>query len=360
MKVHLRKREITSKGSAKPRYTLYLDIYYSRRKRKREFLGLYLEPNDTKVTRLDKISLAENYKAKRLLELANEDLGLPSKEKMDRNFIAYFKDELEKREGNSQIAWLNTYKHLTKFQPRGISFAEVDRQWLERFKDYLLNIISPQSTVTYFSKIKCALNEAIRDGILLQSPAMFVKPIKVPETHREYLTIEEIQKIKDVTFHNDVVKRAFLFSCFTGLRFGDIYSLKWNMIKETNMNGNGTSLAVHKRQNKTGVINHIPLNETAIKLLGDRPKEDSLVFSLFKHNRSTQRILKRLLAAAKITKYITFHCARHTYAVMLLANGANLMTVKELLGHRDIKSTQIYAKVVDASKYEAVNNLPNL
>ena len=129
MKVHLRKRQITCKGSTKPRYTLYLDIYYSKRNRKREFMGLYLEPNDTKQTRLDKISLAENYKAKRLLELANEELGLPSKEKKERDFIAYFKAEMLKREGNSRTAWLNTYKHLTKFQPRGIAFSHVDRHY---------------------------------------------------------------------------------------------------------------------------------------------------------------------------------------------------------------------------------------
>ena len=118
MKVHIRKRQITSKGSSKPRYTLYLDIYYSKRKRKREFLGLYLEPNDTKTTRLDKFRLAENYKAKRLLELANEEMGLPSKEKMERDFIKYFEDEMNKREGNSQTAWRNTYIHIKRFQPR--------------------------------------------------------------------------------------------------------------------------------------------------------------------------------------------------------------------------------------------------
>lgn len=348
-----------TEGSAKPRYTLYLDIYYSKRKRKREFLGLYLDPNDPPNTRQDIIRIAENYKAKRLLELVNEDLGLPSKEKLERDFIKYFEDQMFKREGNSQTAWRNTFIHLNRFQPRGISFAEIDRQWLEDFKDYLLGKVSGQSTLTYFTKIKCALNEAVKDGIILQSPALFLKPIKVIEANREHLTIEEVQRIKDVEFYHDDIKRAFLFSCFTGLRLGDIGSLKWSMIKETNRE-NGNGLGIQKRQNKTGVVNHIPLNETAIKLLGERPLDDRLVFNLYKYNISTQRVLKRLLAAAKIDKYITFHCARHTYAVMLLANGANLMTVKELLGHRDIKSTQIYAKVVDASKESAVANLPLL
>ncbi|MCK4630021.1 MAG: hypothetical protein KAT40_01185 [Bacteroidales bacterium] len=144
MKVYLRKRQITSKGSSKPRYTLYLDIYYSKRKRKREFLGLYLEPNDTKDTRLEKIRLAEDYKAKRLLELANEELGLPSKEKMERDFIKYFEDEMHKREGNSQTAWRNTYIHLSKFQPRGIAL-------IQRFTN-LVKMILPLYTYCCITK----------------------------------------------------------------------------------------------------------------------------------------------------------------------------------------------------------------
>ena len=144
MKVHLRKSKITSKGSSKPRYTLYLDIYYSKRKRKREFLGLYLEPNDTKTTRLEKLRLAENYKAKRLLELANEELGLPSKEKMERDFIKYFEDEMNKRKGNSQTAWRNTYIHIIRFQQRGIAL-------IQRFTN-LVKIILPLYTYSCIFK----------------------------------------------------------------------------------------------------------------------------------------------------------------------------------------------------------------
>lgn len=147
MKVHLRKRQMRTEGSAKPRYTLYLDIYYSKRKRKREFLGLYLDPFDPPNTRQDKLRIAENYKAKRFLELANEEMGLPSKEKMDRDFIKYFEDQMNKRDGNSVTTWNNTLIHLNRFQPRGISFAEVDRKWLEDFKEYLLKIVSAQGAI---------------------------------------------------------------------------------------------------------------------------------------------------------------------------------------------------------------------
>ncbi len=90
MKVHLRRRQIRSKGNTKPRYSLYLDIYYREGKRKREFLGIYLEPHDDKTYRNEKLKLAENIKAKRMIELANEEHGFPTKEKMNQNFIAYF------------------------------------------------------------------------------------------------------------------------------------------------------------------------------------------------------------------------------------------------------------------------------
>lgn len=115
------------------------------------------------------------------------------------------------------------------------------REWLEEFIDYLHTNVSPSSTSTYFAKVKCALSESVKDKILIQNPSFFVDPIRVPQASREYLTIEEIQRINDIDFHNDVVKRAFLFSCFSGLRYGDISTLKWSQIQETNFNGNGKS-----------------------------------------------------------------------------------------------------------------------
>src|SRR4030043_2078586 len=130
----------------------------------------------------------------------------------------------------------------------------------------------------YFRKIKCALHESIKDRILANSPADLINPIKVPQKEREYLTIDEIQNIADTPFYNVEVKKAFLFSCFTGLRYGDLKSLKWDQIKEVNYNGNGKSYAIQIQQSKTGIVNHIPLNETALKLIGKRPKNDLLVF----------------------------------------------------------------------------------
>ncbi|MEN8250680.1 MAG: Arm DNA-binding domain-containing protein [Bacteroidota bacterium] len=107
MKVHLRKRKMRlRKGTSKPRYSLYLDIYYRKGKRKREFLGIYLEPHDDKTYRNEKLKLADNIKAKRMMELANEAHGFPTKEKLNQNFIAYF-DGLNHKGWGFFVIWLS-------------------------------------------------------------------------------------------------------------------------------------------------------------------------------------------------------------------------------------------------------------
>jgi len=208
MKVHLRKRKLRRKGSGKPRYSLYLDIYYAKRKRKKEFLGIYLEPQDDKTYRQDKLKLAENIKAKRMIELTNEEFGFPSKDKQKQNFVEYFEVQMNKRLGNSKTVWLNAYKYLLQYTKGNVPFANIDKNWLEGFVTLLLNSVSPSSSSTYFAKIKCALNESVRDRILAQSPADSVKSIKVPQKEKEFLIIDEIQKIADTPFYqNEVNKR---------------------------------------------------------------------------------------------------------------------------------------------------------
>lgn len=361
MKVHLRKRKLRNSTKSNIRYTLYLDIYHYKGKRKREFLGIYIEPQDTQTIRKEKLGLAHQIKAKRMLELTNEEFGFPSKDKLKMNFLDYYKSQMEKKKGNTKMIWKNVYLYLDFYTCGNIPFKNVDKKWLEDFTDFILTKVSVASAYTYMGKIRATLNEAVRDGIILNSPGNLTRPLKVPEKSKEHLTVEEIQKIANTPFYNDEVKRAFLFSCFTGLRLCDLRKLKYGDIKETSFNGNGIKYVISIQQSKTKNITTIPLNETAFNLIKPMQNNDCLVFHLSKHHISTQRALNRLLEAAEISsKHITFHCARHSNAVMLLANGANLMTVKELLGHRDIKSTQVYAKVVDASKHKAVTDLPTI
>ena len=113
MQVHLRKRLLKPKGNSnKPRYSLYLDIYFRKGRRKREFLGITLEPQDSKQLRAEKLKLAEKIRAKRLMELVSERHGFPSKEKQRQEFLAYFEKQTNKRKGNTKTAWINTLNHL--------------------------------------------------------------------------------------------------------------------------------------------------------------------------------------------------------------------------------------------------------
>ena len=261
MKVHLRKRQLKPKGnSQKPRHSLYLDIYHRKGRRKREFLGITLESHDSKELRTEKLKLAEKIRAKRLMELVSERHGFSSKDKQRQDFLTYFAKQTNKRQGNTVTAWSNTLIHLRAYSDDRVLFTDIDRDWLDGFVDYLKEKLSLQSVSTYFSKVSCALNEAVKDKIIPYNPAKIVDPIRVPQSQREYLTIEEIKQIAQTPFQYDEIKKAFLFSCFTVLRYGDIATLKWSQIKETNFNGNGTSFAIHKRQGKTGVVNHIQLN----------------------------------------------------------------------------------------------------
>ena len=112
---------------------MYLDIYYRKGKRKREFLDIYLEPNEDKTYRNEKLKLAENIKARRMMEWANKQHGFPTKEKLNQNFIAYFEKQMDKRDGNSKVAWRNTFTHLKRWCGDSVPFTEIDRKWLEEF-----------------------------------------------------------------------------------------------------------------------------------------------------------------------------------------------------------------------------------
>jgi integrase len=362
MKIHLRKRKLTGKGHSKAGYSLYLDIYYRKGNRKREYLGIYFEPTDTKTNRDEKQKLAESIKAKRLIELINEEQGISSKLNMQMSFVGFYREQMTKRIPSTRVPWEYALQYIQKYSTKELRFADINKKWLDDFTACLLKHVSPLSASLYISKIKCVIHEAEREGIIPFNPNLRTLPIKIPDIVRDYLSIEEIHSISNAVVKKEyqLVKNAFLFSCFTGLRFGDLKSLKWNQIKEVALNANEKVFTIQKVQGKTGAVNYIPLNETALKIIGQRPENDSLVFPFKQVNATIRKVLYRILEAAKIDKKITFHSGRRTYATLLLAQGANIMTVKELLGHKDLSSTMLYAKVLDSSKYSAVNSLPQI
>lgn len=177
--------------------------------------------------------------------------------------------------------------------------------------------------------------------------------VSATDSSREHLTRDEINRIIDTPCRREDIKRAFLFSCFCGLRMGDIKNLRWGDIKEDN---GQFSLSI--KMKKTGHALSLPLNDAAVALMGERSENmEERVFPKFAVSTgpTIEYNLGLLMDAAGIKKHITFHCGRHSFACLSLDLGVDLYVVSKLLGHRSIAVTQIYGKISDAEKTNAVN-----
>lgn len=180
-----------------------------------------------------------------------------------------------------------------------------------------------------------------------------VATIKSAETHREYLTLAELERLAQTECHSPLLKRMALFSALTGLRFSDIQKLEWREVHEDEEIGYHLTF----QQKKTKGMEVMPISEQAFELLGERQNPNDKVFEGLKYSAYHNKHLYQWLGRAGIEKHITFHCFRHTYAVLQLASGTSIYTVSKMLGHRDLKTTQIYANIVDESKRHATEQI---
>lgn len=360
MTVTLRQR---LKGS---KISLYLD-YYKDGKRKYEYLSLYLipEPVKGKLTKAQKdenikiLGLAESIRSKRHLEIQNGIYGFNDQERRKGSFTLYMQKLAEKRSGSSGNYgnWDSMIKHFKKFCPGDISVGQLDSEYVESFRDYLSKTaiksdkksLSQNTTHSYYAKFKAALNQAVKDDIIKTNPANNVVGLAPAESQREFLTYNELQTILKHECEIPVLKNAFIFSCLTGLRWSDIHKLLWLEIQHSNEYG----WYIRFMQQKTKGMETLPISDQARELLGDKGELFETVFKDLIYSDENNKKLRQWIAKAGITKYLTFHCARHTYATLQLSLKTSLPTVSNLLGHKDIRTTQIYAKIIDETKREA-------
>lgn len=164
------------------------------------------------------------------------------------------------------------------------------------------------------------------------------------------MTEEELQQLANTPCGNDDTRRAALFSAFTGLRYSDIQKLTWGEIT-----GDEENSRIEFRQKKTKGVMYQPISPQALALCGERKEADTLIFPSITSGEHINHTIKNWVKRAGITKHITFHCFRHTFATLQLSNGTDIYTVSKLLGHTSVSTTQIYAKVVDSKKQQAAN-----
>ena len=204
------------------------------------------------------------------------------------------------------------------------------------------------------------MNKAVRDGIIPQNPFKRLdrreKFHPAPE-EREFLTIEELKTLMAVPCTNEQVKKAFIFSCFTGLRLSDVRSLTWEKIHTM---PDGETMYVHTVMQKTQKPVNVPLSSMALQYLPERKDPETPVFNLPVSDAAINYHIKKWVKNGEIAKTISFHCSRHTFATMMLTLGADLYTTSKLLGHSNVTTTQIYSKIIDKKKVETVNLVDDL
>ncbi len=343
MKISIRRKKL-SNGN----YSLYLD-YYLRGERQYEFLELRLISD--KESDRETLQIAENIRAKRLIEWQRKQHAFKPPTKLRENFVAYFENIVNEKPAD-RSSWQCTLKKVKTFTGGRLSFLEIDEDWLRRFQKFLLSEVSAITAWHYYSNVKQALNRALREKILPEDPSQNIPSIKKPDIKREYLTLGEIKKLIKARCPNLNVRVAFLFSCFTGLRYSDIRNLKWLNINDG---------VIEFRQQKTKDLQYLPLSQSAKNILdskkGENHKKDDIVFNLpSKH--AVWKNIKIWVENAGINKRVSFHTGRHTFATLSLTSGIDLYTVSKLLGHKNINTTQVYAKIIDEKRKEAIDKLP--
>lgn len=366
--------KLRSKAIKNGMESLYLDYYFPNqiKKRKRQSLDLkiYSSPqNKYERAHNKKIKdLAESIRSKALLEIQHKENGfyhlINKSNKL--SLIEYFENLLDRRiNNNKQISgWAATLKHIKTFDHNLTPITSINPQWLEGFKSFLSNQatsrnnkkLSEGSKYAYFGCLRTCLNIAVQEDIISSNPCSKIKGFKLSIPKREFLTLEELKSVINTKCENPLLKQAFIFSCLTGLRWSDINLLKWNDIQYSPEYGN----YIRFKQKKTNAHETLPVNEQALEYLPPRKENTQLIFSGLRYSAWNNLKLQQWVMQAGISKTITFHCARHTYATLQLTMGTDLFTVSKLLGHKEIRTTQVYAKIVDKKKVDAVNNLPNL
>lgn len=361
--------------------SFYLDIYVDG-KRSYEFLKLYLLPEvSQKVKEQNKATRAavEAIKSQRIIEITNGKAGIKRASGWQKLLLSDWLEKFklaQERKGVRNIALLGCVIKVVARYSKKTRMGDIDKKWALGFIDWLQNTytrrnkvsdgvknsvcapkegrVSQGTAVSYVSQLSIALNAAVRAEVLGENPFMLLSAaerIKTPESQRQFLTIEELKRMTATECPNQIIKQAYMFSCYCGLRMSDIFALKW---KDVQMNDGRYLLSVVMKKTSTPI--YIPLSNNALAWLPERSEdENTRVFAELPSRQTINRILKVWAKAAGIDKHITYHTSRHTFGTLMMTAGADLYTTCKLMGHSDVRTTQIYAKIVDSKKIEAVN-----
>jgi len=368
------------------RESLFLDFYlgydmavsgktgreYKRVNHKREFLSLYLwQAPRTPIERQqnkDTLDLAKKIRFERGQQLLNDTEGYRLKKDRDINFLdwmaAYYEayDKSDKRMIKSAcrafVDFLATVPEFAKYSRR-IKPAQIDKGLVAAYSEYLQRRFKGEGAHSTFQRFKKMVKYAVEVDVIVKNPCDGIV-IKVDNgtLRKDVLSMDEITRLISTHYpgENADIRRAFIFCLYCGLRWCDVKDLTFANVDYANRLLKFEQAKTKGRSSASGVM--IPLNDGLLKLIGDGSR-DEVIFPLPSHTMCL-KALRRWVARAGIEKHITWHCARHSFAVNILNNGANIKTVASLLGHSGLKHTEKYTRAVDSLKEAAINSLPEL
>ena len=359
-KVFLRQRKLNS-----GKITLYLDYYPPLRdpvtqdRVFRDYLGIYLVDNPKfaieKEANKEKLRQANAIRSERELAIIRGQFDFLDKHKQKMDFLAYFRKKLESKDQK----WIRVYDHFKNYCHGKCLMSDITVPFCEGFREYLLKAkhlknesmdLSQNSAAGYWSTFRGCLKIAYHEKMLKENVNDFLEPISGISRRREYLTLDEVRQLANTPCDVPDLKNASLFSCLTGLRISDILALDWSNIVKAQDGG----WCIRIRTEKTDTEATLPLTDEAYRLCGKR--STGLVFKNLKRY-NTHAPLKEWVESAGITKHITFHCFRHTFATLQVNEGTDIYTVSHLLTHANVGTTQIYADIVDKSMRDAVERI---
>lgn len=370
--------------------SLFLDYYFGYTKeinertgkevvkvdRKREYLKLYLwQAPRTPIERQQNkeiLELAKKIRFERGQDLLESVEGYRLKKDRDINFLDYFQsyiDKYTKKDYRMIVIALKRFRDFlhdtpeyNKFEKR-IKPEQITKDIVEAYTEYLQSRSVGEGAKSIYARFKKVVKYAVEHDVMLKNPCNGIV-IKVDEQilKKEVLSPEEIQQLIATHYDNENpnIRRAFIFCLYCGLRYCDVKDLTFANVDYSNKLLKFEQNKTKGHSSNSGVI--IPLNDGILTLMGEPSSpnnRDEAIFPLPSYEMCL-KALKRWVKRAGINKHISWHCARHSFAVNILNNGANIKTVASLLGHSGLKHTEKYTRAIDSLKQEAINSLPKL
>lgn len=367
--------KIRFKKLANGNQSIYLDIYKDGVRSYKFIKNMFIVPEvdeDAKVRNQNTMLNINAIKSQIILDIANETANVSKASNKSKmllvDWMNKYKELKQVKSQSDSFAKIidKTIKYIVKYKGGKTTLKQVDKDYCKGFLVFLQSVkqkngnrLAQATQRNYYKIFNCALNRAVKDEIISVNPFSKIEDedkIQAPESSREYLSIDEVKALMETPCKNIQVKLAFLFSCFTALRCSDIIDLTWGDIKR-----DGEKYKITKQIVKTRRTHTIALSEQAVKCLPlmDGAKPTDKVFDMPVSNYHNV-VLKEWAKDAGIEKNISFHVARHTCATLGITANIDLYVLSKLLGHTQIKTTQIYAKVMDKKKDDAVNAISNL